>query len=234
MAKFIGQHLGPTFMTRGVTAEIYIGTMSNSQTDGTVLTTTMANATAKGFVKGYGLQWGMIDTYGSLGLDRNLQIWQTEHKCGNYPWVSGTNQSKAPNDHAYAVESWGLIRDWIKKGVNAYSAWNMVLDTVGRSLDTVRPWAQNALLAVDTSSKQLVVTPAYYVFRHFSQYVDPGAKVVGTSGGDAIAFKNPDGTIVAVIYNSGGAKKTVVSVGGQKVEFDMPQNGWATVNWKAP
>lgn len=68
------------------------------------------------------------------------------------------------------MESWGLIRDWIKKGVNAYSAWNMVLDTVGRSLDTVRPWAQNALLAVDVSGKKLHITPAYYVFRHVSQY----------------------------------------------------------------
>jgi glucosylceramidase len=37
----------------------------------------------------------------------------------------------APNDQAYAVESWGLIRDWIKAGVTAYSTWNMVLDTVG-------------------------------------------------------------------------------------------------------
>jgi len=232
MAKFIGQFLGPTFEDRGVEAEIFIGTMSNPDTDGTVLTTVMNNATAKAFVKGYGLQWGMIDRYSSLNMDTSLQIWQTEHKCGNYPWVSGTDQSRAPNDHAYGVESWGLIRDWIKKGVNAYSAWNMVLDTIGRSLDTVRPWAQNALLAVDTSGKRLVITPTYYVFRHLSQYVDPGAQVVGTTGGDALAFKNPDGSIVAVLYNSGGAKMTTVALGGKKYQFDMPGNGWATVNVK--
>lgn len=32
----------------------------------------------------------------------------------NHPWQGGPNQRKAPNDHAYAVESWGLLRDWIK------------------------------------------------------------------------------------------------------------------------
>ena len=70
----------------------------------------------------------------------------------------------------------------------------MVLDTVGKGIDTTRDWPQNALLTVDTSAKTLNITPAYYVFRHFSQFVDPGAKVVATTGGDAVAFKNPDGS----------------------------------------
>ncbi len=231
-AGFIKTHLGPTFEDRGITAQIFVGTMSNSSVDTGILNAVVADAGAHAFVKGYGLQWGLLDTYGSANMNKSLQIWQTEHKCGNYPWESGTNQSRAPNDFAYGVESWGLLRDWIKKGVNAYSAWNMVLDTIGRSLDTVRPWAQNALLAVDTGAKKLNITPAYYVFRHLSQYVDPGAKVMTANGGDTLAFKNPDGTVVAVMYNSGGAKKSIVSIGGKKLSFDMPGNGWATVNWK--
>jgi glucosylceramidase len=231
MATFIGTQLGPMFQERGITAEIFIGTMSNSQVDAGILTTVMNNATAKSFVKGYGLQWGMQDVYNNLGLDRNLQIWQTEHKAGNYPWESNY-RSTAPNDLAYAQEGWGLLKDWIRKGVNSYSAWNMVLDHVGLSLDTVRPWAQNALLAVDKNAKRLIITPTYYVFRHLSQYVDPGAKLVGTNGGDALAFKNPDGTIVLVMYNSGGAKMTTVALGGKKFQFNMPGTGWATVNWK--
>ena len=80
----------------------------------------------------------------------------------------------APNDQAYAVESWGLIRDWIKAGVTAYSAWNMVLDTVGVGIDTTRVWPQNALLTVDTATKTLNVTPTYHVFRHLSQFVVAG------------------------------------------------------------
>jgi len=105
----------------------------------------------------------------------------------------------------------------------------MVLDTVGNSIDSKMPWAQDALLAVDTSAKTLVVTPAYYVFRHVSQFVAPGATVVGTSGGDAVAFKNRDGSLVAVMYNAGGATTYTLSAGGQKLQFAMPATGWATV-----
>jgi hypothetical protein len=38
--------------------------------------------------------------------------------------------------------------------------------------------------------------------------------------------------MVAVLYNSGGAKKSIVALGATKVEFDVPANGFATVNWK--
>ena len=147
--------------------------------------------------------------------------------CGNYPWQDGYKDT-APNDQAYAVESWGLVRNWINKGVTAYSVWNMVLDTVGRGIDE-RTWAQNALLTVDTSAKTLNITPTYYVFRHLSQFVAPSAKVVGTTGGEALAFKNPDGSIVAVAYNSGAAKTMTVAIGSKKLQFAMPGNGWATV-----
>jgi glucosylceramidase len=234
-AKFIGTYLGPTFESRSITASIYVGTMSNNDTDPAVISAVTGDATANKYVKGFGLQWNLLPSVSGL-RSRNLPIVQTEHKCGNYPWnpdgFPAFNPNTAANDYAYGVESWGYIKDWIQKGVNVYSAWNMVLDTAGKNIDSMRPWPQNALLNVNTSSKTLILTPAYYVFRHVSQYVDPGAKVVGTSGGDALAFKNPDGTIVAVIYNSGAAKNAIVQIAGKKLQFAMPANGWATVNWK--
>jgi glucosylceramidase len=234
-AKFIGTYLGPTFESRSIAASIYVGTMSNDGTDPAIISAVTGDATANKYVKGFGLQWNLLPNVSGL-RSRNLPIVQTEHKCGNYPWnpegFPTFNPNTAANDYAYGVESWGYIKDWIQKGVNVYSAWNMVLDTAGKNIDSMRPWPQNALLNVNTSSKTLILTPAYYVFRHVSQYVDPGAKVVSTSGGDALAFKNPDGTIVAVIYNSGAAKNAIVQIAGKKLQFAMPANGWATVNWK--
>jgi len=235
MAQFIGEYLGPTFKAKNIGAEILLGTMSNNDAgkDGTIVSTVTGNSKAMEFVKGFGFQWNMLPVVASV-KSRNLTIVQTEHKCGNYHWnpagFPAFNADKPPNDYAYGVESWGYIRDWIKAGVHVYSAWNMVLDVAGKNLDTMRPWPQNALLVVDTNAKTLTATPAYWVFRHASQYVDPGASVVGTSGGDALAFKNPDGSIVAVIYNSGGAKQFTVSIGGKLQRFAMPANGFATVN----
>jgi len=226
--KFVGQFLGPALKTASPSTNIMLGTMSNANADPAIVTAVLADATAKSFIKMIGMQWGMSDSAAmSGGKASGLPIWQTEHKCGNYPWMTASYKPTAPNDQAYGVESWGLIRDWVKAGVTAYSAWNMVLDRVGKGNDTTRDWAQNTLLIVDGG--KLSLTPTYYVFRHLSQYVEPGAKVVPTTGGDALAFKNPDGKIVTVVFNSGAAKTEIVSAGGKLFSFAMPANGWATV-----
>ena len=225
---FIGQHLGPAVASAGLTTKIMLGTVNGGGSDRSIVASVMGDATARGYIKVLGYQWGMqSDVAGAKHYD--LPVWQTEHRCGNYPWATPFDASMAPNDQAYAVESWGLIRDWIRAGVTAYSAWNMVLDTVGVGIDSTRVWPQDALLVVDTSARKLIVTPAYYVFRHLSQFVAPGAKVLATSGGDALAFKNPDGSLVAVMHNAGSAQTMTVALAGKKLGFAIPSDGWATV-----
>jgi glucosylceramidase len=164
---------------------------------------------------------------------------QSEHRCGNYPWGSTegyvthqTNQSPtdtAPNDFAYGQETWDLMVDWISRGVNIYSAWNMILDTHGTNLDNVRVWNQNALLIVDRDAGELIATPAYYVFRHLAQYVEPEAVRVAIDG-NALAFKNPNGSVVAIMRTSSAGAQTV-SIDGTLLQFEASGNGWVTVNW---
>jgi glucosylceramidase len=231
LGSFVGTYLGPTLEERGLDTEIWFGTLSNDATDPQMING-LTDA-GKAYVKGMGLQWNTISLTGSLA-DQGYFVMQSEHKCGNYPWETATfNPNQPPNDHAYAEESWSLIKQWIEAGVHIYSAWNMVLDTQGKNNDVQRPWPQNALLVVDRQAQTLTATPTYHVFRHLSQFVDPGAVRLGTSGGDALAFKNPDSSIVAVVHNAGGqASATTLAVGGTTVQFTVPARGWATVNWQ--
>ena len=232
--KFVRDYLGPRFAQDNVPAQIWCGTMS-AQADTPIAKGLIQDPTAMAYVKGFGLQWEVKKLIPSL-TPTSLPVMQTEHKCGNYffntPYwdVSRFDPDKPQNDYAYGIESWLNIRDWINAGVNSYSAWNMVLDTLGANLDAMMPWHQNALLTVDRDKKTLIVTPAYYVFRHLSQFVAPMATVIGVTGGDAVAFKNPDGALVVVMYNSGDAKQAIVSLGGTKVQVDLPANGWATIH----
>jgi glucosylceramidase len=232
--------------------KIMLGTMSNNgdtvegvvRHDTDIATAVLGDSTAAGYVTVAGAQWGVLDAVNGGTKFGSLPIWATEHKCGNYPWmtsataattgtnpvpaIAGYNSSQAPNDQAYGVESWAYIRNAIKMGgVTAYNAWNMVLDKTGLGIDTSRDWKQDALLVAGSGT--VTPTPAYYVFRHCSQYVQPGANVVTTTGGDAIAFKNPDGSVVVAMYNSGGASTYIVQIKGQKLSFSMPGTGWATV-----
>jgi glucosylceramidase len=227
-AKFVGQYLGPALDGAGLATKIMLGTFNGGGSDAAIVNTVMGDAIARDYVKVFGFQWGMLGSVAGA-KSYHLPIWESEHQCGNYPWVKPFNANLAPNDQPYAVESWGLIRDWIRAGVTAYSAWNMVLDTVGVGIDTTRVWPQNALLTVDTATKTLNITPTYYVFQHLSHFVGVGAKVLSTSGGDALAFHNPDGSTVVVMYNAGSARAFTVAAAGKKVQFAMPGNGWATV-----
>jgi len=227
---FFGKYLGPTLASETPTTQLMLGTMSNNggSADVAVANAVLADATAKGFAKVMGVQWGMSDANQVSDLQSKgagIPIWLSEHKCGGNP---GSDVPAAPNDLSYAKDSWGYIRDAMKRGLTAYNSWNMVLDKGGRGIDNTRAWAQNALLVVDGG--KIVQTPAYYVFRHFSQYVAPQAKRIDATGGDAVAFKNPDGSLVAIMYNSGAANSNyVVSIGGKSVQFAMPASGWATV-----
>jgi len=227
-AKFVGQFLGPAVTNAGLGTKIILGTFNGGDGDTSIVSAVLGDETARSYIRAMGFQWGMLDHVGGMKA-YNVPVWQTEHKCGNYPWMTPFSATMAPNDHAYAVESWGYLRDWIKAGVTAYSAWNMVLDTVGVGIDTTRVWPQDALLTVDTSSKTLNITPTYWVFRHFSQFVATGAKVVATTGGDAVAFKNPDGSLVVVLFNKGSAKTMTVAAAGKKFQLTVPASGWATV-----
>jgi glucosylceramidase len=230
--SFIAKYLGPALKAANSTAQVMLGTMSNNgaNADVAVAQAVLADPSAKGYCKVVGVQWGMSDANQISNLKNKgasgMNFWLSEHKCGG---PMGQDVPKAPNDFAYGKDSWTYIRDAIKNGVTAYNTWNMVLDAGGRGIDNTRIWAQNALLVVEGG--KITQTPAYYVFRHFSQFVEPGANVVATSGGDAIAFKNPDGSLVAVMYSASANSSYVISIGGKKLQFSMPA-GWATVKYK--
>ncbi|HKO50229.1 MAG TPA: glycoside hydrolase family 30 protein, partial [Polyangiaceae bacterium] len=239
MGDFITANLSPAMKAATLTTNIWYGTFSNAGTYNDYWANLPADKT---LVKGVALQWA-TDTGIAAAAAAGFKVMQSEHKCGNYPWLTAKATSEAdanrdnfladhaPNNHAYGEESWDLIKGWIDKGVNSYSAWNMILDKGGFNLDKSRPWPQNALIVVDGTTVKY--TAAYYVFRHVAQFVEPGATVLKVTGGNALAFKNPDGTVVTIMYNSGAsAAMTTLSIDGTLYQVSVPSHGWATVNKK--
>ncbi|WP_026559509.1 glycoside hydrolase family 30 beta sandwich domain-containing protein [Bacillus sp. J37] len=203
LQEFIGSYLGPTFEEHGIKAEIWLGTinapepweelMHGTTTDYDVYAqTVLSDPNAYQYVKGVGYQWA-----GKYAIQRTVQSYpelkymQTENECGN-----------GKNTWEYALYVHNLYRHYFVNGANAYIYWNMVLQSNGRS---TWGWEQNSMMTVDPDSKSVINNPEYYVMKHFSHYVKPGAVRLETSGpwtGNTTAFQNPDGSKVVVILNS--------------------------------
>lgn len=224
---FIGHHLGPALADANLDTSIMLGSFD---ADGSTvfIEQVLADPAASAYCTIAGVGYAMVSASKVDSLhEAGVPVWVSEHMAGNYFWLS-SYQTPAPNDLAYAIETWGLIRDAITKvGVTGYNAWHMVLDASGERVIPASQWAQDSLLVADDG--ELIITPAYYVFRHFSRYVEPGARVVGVSGGDAVAFKNPDDSLVVVLYNAGAATSLTVAVGGRKLRISAPERGFATL-----
>ncbi|MBD5228891.1 MAG: glycosyl hydrolase family 30 [Bacteroidales bacterium] len=188
MTDFIGNYLGPEFETAHPSVELWLGTMNTDRFDH--LESMLSDEAMARYIKGVGVQWEGKDIVNDIYRKYpQLPIIQTENECG-----SGTN------DWAAAEHTYDLMKKYIADGASLYMYFNMVLSDECKSS---WGWKQNAMVVVDSKSKKATFTPEYYVMKHFSRYVQPGARRLVTMGTDEnlTAFQNTDGSRVVVIYN---------------------------------
>lgn len=195
LREFIADYLGPTLRDRKSSVELWLGLNGDPFNDGenanARLVTVLEDPKANGFLTGIAFQYDSRNQTGSAReLYPDKKLMQSETEC-----------NKGDNSWADAQRLYGLMKRYLENGAGSYFAWNMVLDETGLS---AWKWRQNALVAVERATGKVTYNGEYYVLRHFSRYVKPGAKRVLTTGawGDQIAFVNPDGSAVIVVANT--------------------------------
>ncbi|HLF34009.1 MAG TPA: glycoside hydrolase family 30 beta sandwich domain-containing protein [Cyclobacteriaceae bacterium] len=188
LAIFIGRFLGPKFDADQTGAEIWYGTIERPHIRN--IDTVMEDDQAMKYIKGLGFQWAGKEVIGRANEKYPaIPLMETESECGD-----GSNDWKA------AEYTFGLIRHYLENGANSYMYWNMVLDETGKSR---WGWKQNSLITVDRASKKITFNPEFYLFKHFSYFIEPRAQRIVTRGNrkEVAAFKNPSGSVTVVIYN---------------------------------
>jgi glucosylceramidase len=197
LRDFIRDHLGPRFENDGIDAEIWLGTISRNWYD-EYISTVLGDASASAYITGVGYQYDGLHIIGRTHNEYpSKRLMQTETVCGSHE-----------NDWNYAQYTFFRMQQYFEGWANSYMQWNIVLDQTGRSS---WGWAQNSMVSVDKNTKSVTYNPQHYCAKHFSHFLKRGAYRIATSGdyGDKIAFENPDGNIVVVVMNSGGADLSV-------------------------
>ncbi len=160
LGKFIGKYLGPALKTSVPDAEIWYGTYERPYVE--KIDTIMQDPVASPYISGVSFQWaGKQAIPGVHTRYPDLKLMQSETECGN-----GSNDWKA------AEYTFSLMKHYFENGVSVYSFWNSVLDETGKSM---WGWKQNSMITVNSTTKEVVYNPEFYLLKHFSYYVQPGA-----------------------------------------------------------
>ena len=134
--------------------------------------------------------------------------WKKEATDWGWDWASEKDKHLHPKYapvNRYARDIIGCLNNW----VDGWIDWNMVLDRQGGP-----NWFENWCVApviVDADNDEVYFTPIYYIMAHFSKYMRPGAIVIGVENSDkdlmVTAAKNPDGSMVVILFNEGNEAK---------------------------
>jgi glucosylceramidase len=150
--------LGPEMERLGV--DVFFGTLERP--DPQLLKAVLADPAAAQWLSGVGFQWagkGAIAEIRRYAPD--LKLYQSEQECGD-----------GRNDWRFARYTWTLMKHFIGNGASAYEYWNLALDEGGVSR---WGWAQNSLVVVDPDTTTFRYTHEFYLMKHLSAYVQPGA-----------------------------------------------------------
>lgn len=217
LANFIGGYLGEAMEEVGV--EVMFGTMERKNYK--LVDTILQDSKAKNYIKGVGFQWAGKDAIADIHrLYPNMRLIQSEQECGN-----------GKNTWDGLLSSWNLMKHYIDNGTSIYDYWNLSLTEGGVSR---WGWRQNSLVVVDPADNSFKFTYEYYLMKHFSHFIQQGAKYIADSGSleDAMAFKNPDGSIIVIcLENSGTDRSVAVNIDDKTYNVTLKANSVNTFSF---
>ena len=167
--RFNNDYLAPTLKAKHPEVELWIGTFNTNRLD--YVEKILDDKTLQSNVKGIGTQWECRNNLPKMRKRYpNHRFMVSESECGNgsMDWKAG--------EHTFL-----LLSDNLGNGCDEYYNWNFILQDNG-----ISPWGwtQNALIQVDSKTRQMRYTPEYFAYKHFSHFIAPGSKMIGYAGRD--------------------------------------------------
>jgi glucosylceramidase len=228
-AEFLADYLGPAFRDAHLKTKIMVFDHNWDLIEYPIQV--LSDAKAAAFAAGTA-----IHCYGGNVTAQNelherfpeKDIWLTE--CSGGDWQKGD----VLQQQVRLVI--GAIRNWAKSVL----LWNLALDqnhepflggcTNCRGIITVNHAGQPS---------QIVPTVDYTALAHAGKFVAPGAYRVESNTFDQgsledVAFRNPDGSLILLVLNSGGSTTFNIAWAGKYASYKLPGGAVATFRWNCP
>jgi O-glycosyl hydrolase len=140
----------------------------------------------------------------------------------------------------------GAFRHW----ATTAALWNLALDPAGGPVQPPNSGCRGCtgVVTIDPGSGQVSYNPAYYRLGQLSRFVVPGARRIAspsfvryyrsgssnriTPGLADVAFRNPDGSLVLLAYNSSSqAIGLTIEWAGRSADYTLPAGATVTLVW---
>lgn len=222
--NFINQQLGPQLAAAGYGGVKIIAFDHNC--DNTAYPIDVLNNSSYVDGAAFHLYLGNISAMSTVRNSTNKNVYFTEQYTGSGGSFGG--------DFGWHMQNVviGSTNNWSKTVLE----WNAANNS---SLGPRTPGGCNTCLGAITVNNSTSYTKnvAYYIIGQISKYVKPGAVRIGSSSTSgsilSVGFKNPDGSIALVIYNSGGSNTIKVVSGSSAFNYTVPGSSAVTFTWGA-
>jgi len=222
--NFINQQLGPQMAAAGYGNIKIIAFDHNC--DNTAYPIDVLNNSSYVDGAAFHLYLGNISAMSTVRNATNKNVYFTEQYTG-----SGGSFGGDLGWHMQNVVI-GSTNNWSKTVLE----WNAANNP---SLGPRTPGGCNTCLGAITVNNSTSYTKnvAYYIIGQISKFVKPGAVRISSSSTSGtiqtVGFKNPDGSIALVVYNSGSANTIKVVSGSSAFNYSVPASSAVTFNWSA-
>lgn len=233
---FLKKYLGPTFRKAGFQDKKLIVWDHNRDLMTHRADVIFSDPEASQYAWGLGFHWYETWTGAAPAFDNVARV----HEA--YPdkalmFTEGCIERFDPARYQYwpNAERYGsqMIHDF-NNGTVAWTDWNILLDEKGGP-NHVGNFCFSPVHA-DTKTGQLIYTPSFYYIGHFSKFIRPNAKRVGTSVSRSpllsTSFVNVDGQMVTVVMNQGDTSLHYnLVVDGFKTAVSIPAHAIQTLTY---
>lgn len=228
--RFVREYLGPAFREAQLKTKIMIFDHNWDLIDFPIRV--LSDSKAAQFAAGIAIHCYGGDVSAQSELHRRFpdkDIWLTE--CSGGEWQKG---KLFPQQVGLII---GAARNWAKSVV----LWNLALNQEHRPFlggcTTCR-----GVITVNDSATPATVTPTvdFTALAHASKFVKPGAYRIDSNASasgslENVAFANPDGSIVAIVLNSGDVGVNFnIGWKGKFISYKLESAAAATFRWPAP
>ncbi|XP_073816320.1 lysosomal acid glucosylceramidase-like [Musca autumnalis] len=212
-AAWLSDHLGPTIRNSKYKDLVIFGNDDQRYTFPTWFKLMkLSRRDSLNYLDGFAVHWYWDEIFKPTFIDNTLALYpekiliMTESCIGDKPW-----QKAGP-----VLGSWyrgeKMARAFLQNlqhGYNGWIDWNLILDENGgpNYVDNT----VDAPVIVDTANpSEILKQPIFYAMGHFSKFIPEGSvridAVRSNVNIDSVAYLRPDGSVAAVLFNSGNAQ----------------------------